>query len=158
MTLGLAALVVAAIGLPHLLRLEPFSPALAATISVVLGLWRTGPRVRQPRIVVSAGALPHRAGQRHLQGVVTRRVRLLLDAEAPPRRREASVRLLATAMITITVPAVGALPATAHDGYHETRSAPAAQHCAHEAADAVGEVDDRPPDSYGSSSRRSIEG
>ena len=319
MTLGLAGLVVAAIGLPHLLRLEPFSPALAATIwlaalvlraltavfaalfivlylpatqlfslvthwcwhavipvvathlplnghafgdaaviapafflaasaiSVVLGLWRAGRRVRQmlagsvvgrgpgeslvlpdqdvvvaaaglrqPRIVVSAGALltfddeelaasldheqghiarnhrfvlviSHlcsalarplpgtRAAARellfHLErdadryavarrhdptalasaickaagatsasatnatfglggGVVTRRVRLLLDAEASPRRREAPLRLLATAMITITVMAVGALPAAAHDGYHETRSASTVQHCA----------------------------
>ena len=61
-------------------------------------------------------------------GVVSRRVRLLVDGEASSTPT-AALRLVAVAMIAVTLLALAALPAAAHTGYHEARSTPIVQHC-----------------------------
>ncbi len=52
-------------------------------------------------------------------GVVTRRVRLLLDGDDGRRtRRHAGLRSLAVAMVALVVVSAGILPSAAHAGYH----------------------------------------
>jgi Zn-dependent protease with chaperone function len=63
-------------------------------------------------------------------GVVSRRIRLLLDGEAhPPSRRDVPLRALATAMVALVTLGAAALPAAAHAGYHEASSASTVHHC-----------------------------
>ena len=63
-------------------------------------------------------------------GMVSRRIRLLLDGDAhPPSRREVPLRALATAMVALVTLSAAALPAAAHAGYHEASSASTVHHC-----------------------------
>lgn len=62
---------------------------------------------------------------------VSRRIRLLLDADESPRPpRNLPLRLLACAMVTMAIAGVGALPAAAHAGLHQAAAVPALEHCA----------------------------
>jgi bla regulator protein blaR1 len=63
-------------------------------------------------------------------GVVSRRIRLLLDGEAgPQRRRELPLRAFATAMVALVALSVVALPGAARAGYDEAGSASTPRHC-----------------------------
>jgi Zn-dependent protease with chaperone function len=63
-------------------------------------------------------------------GVATRRVQLLLDDDAPQRRRrELPLRVLACAMVSVTLVGAAALPAAAHTGYHVASATPLVEHC-----------------------------
>jgi Zn-dependent protease with chaperone function len=63
--------------------------------------------------------------------VVIRRIRLLLDGDAPRRAwREICLRALAAAMVSVVVVSAAALPTAALAGYHGADQARAVQHCA----------------------------
>ena len=63
-------------------------------------------------------------------GVVTRRIHLLLDGEASPRRRRrVALQALAFAMVSLTLFSVSALPAAAHAGYHQAGDVRTTHHC-----------------------------
>jgi hypothetical protein len=64
-------------------------------------------------------------------GLVTRRIRLLLDGDplaCSPRK--VSLRALATVMAGLVVLSAAALPSAAHAGFHVAGSASAVHHCA----------------------------
>lgn len=92
---------------------------------------RQDPRALASAICKAAGATSFPAPATALSGgVVSRRVRLLLDHEAPRSpRTQIPLRLLAGVMIALVIAGAGALPAVAHAGLHEAAGLASAQHC-----------------------------
>lgn len=93
---------------------------------------RQDPRALASAICKAAGASIFPAPSMALSGgVVSRRIRLLLDHEEQPARTQLPFLLLAGVMIALAIAGVGVLPAVAHAGIHEVGGLAATPHCPH---------------------------